>query len=77
MPRIQTVAIVTIISAASLASAGEPLPTAFVNADGRRYELFTYDEGADRTWNTAAQAAEDRGGWLADITSAAENTLLV
>lgn len=59
------------------AAAGSPTPDATVSADGRRYELFTYDPGDDRTWDTAAQAAQDRGGWLADITSDAENTLLV
>lgn len=69
------IAFTTVISATALA--GEPLPVDFVTADGRRYELFTYDAGADRTWDTAAQAAADRGGWLADITSEAENTLLV
>jgi hypothetical protein len=57
--------------------AGTPVPDAAVNADGRRYELFTYDAGSDRSWLVAAGFAADRGGWLADILSPAENQVLV
>ena len=63
--------------AVTLATGGSPSPDATVSADGRRYELFTYDAGANRSWASAADFAQARGGWLADITSAAENTLLV
>lgn len=70
-------AVLVAFTAVFAATAGEPIPADFVVADGRRYELFIYDEGEDRTWAAAALAAAARGGWLADITSAAENTLLV
>ncbi len=72
--------IVAVFAAAALTvvtDAGVPKPGATVSADGRRYELFTYDEGSNRSWLVAASVAQNRGGWLADITTANENQLLV
>lgn len=66
-----------LVVTAALTATGGPVPDATVNADGRRYELFIYDAGADRTWTNAAAFAESRGGWLADITNANENQLLI
>lgn len=78
MPTVQSAALVAFSTVfAAAATAGEPIPADFVIADGSRYELFIFHPDDDRTWDTAALAAADRGGWLVTITSQAENELLV
>jgi hypothetical protein len=54
-----------------------PIPADSVSADGKRYELFVFEAGDDRRWTTARAFALGRGGTLVNITSPAENQLLV
>jgi hypothetical protein len=70
--RVSVVLIVALSSAVTTLNAALTTPVEF-SGNGHSYQVFTTSDGSGVTWYDARTAAIQMGGYLATVTSQAEN----